>query len=71
MNNQLKRIQSEHFSIEPSQFSLEQKPTEQELRKQPLLMAQIEQTQQLRNELFQAKDIEAKLRMMKNNNFLH
>lgn len=65
MNNQLKRIQSEHFSIEPSQFSLEQKPAHQQLRQQPLLMTQIEQTQQLRNQLFQTGDIETKLRMIK------
>jgi len=74
MNNELKRIRSDHFSIEPSQFSLEQKPatreqaTQQQLRQQPLLMAQIEQMQQTRDQLFQTKDIETKLRMIKNGN---
>ena len=77
MNNELKRIRSDHFSIEPSQFSLEQKPatreqaTQQQLRQQPLLMAQIEQMQQTRDQLFQTKDIETKLKMIKNVSFLH
>jgi len=67
MNNDLKRIRSEHFAIEPSQFSAEQKSTAQQLRQQPLLMAQIEQTQQARDQLFQTKDIETKLSMAKKN----